>query len=304
MSQAIGSFPEKVSHRRRRKLPIWQVYWRQLTIAQQERVKSIAWAISFHLFVVAVLAAVSLTTPSLVTIDLNCSFNTDATVETITMLAESDTRDQFEEEPDVLEASLPEIPQPFAELESLEISLDTQQSQAKVGSEATSVLSSLAQASSITEMQNDEQRVAETNRRVAAAGGKLEGPIRVSLIFNGDDDIDLHVQYQSIGRQPAMQRAWFPYHVFFQNPRTEHAMLDVDANANYVVPDPCENIIFRTVPKSGNYIVAIHHYQPRGRIEPTPYVVVVNYGANTKVFRGTILPRDGMMKIWEFRFSK
>ena len=186
----------------------------------------------------------------------------------------------------------------------LEISLDTQQGQAKAGSEAASVLSSLALPSSIADMQNDEQRIAETNRRVAAAGGELTGPIRVSLIFSVDDDIDLHVQYQAIGRQAAMQRTGFPYHVFFQNPRTEHAMLDVDANANYVVPVPCENIIFRTVPKSGNYIVAIHHYQPRGRIEPTPYVVVVSYGPNTKVFRGSILPRNGMMKIWEFKFPK
>ena len=300
MSQAAHGYSRTMPDRRRRKLPIWRVYWQQLTVAQKERIKSIAWAVSFHLFVVAVLAAISIATPQLVSIDLEYIFDSSSTEQTITMLADI-AQELPEEELQVLEEKPPEIIEPYDALTSLEVAFDPTVPPTKLGSELASDLSAIEPPSSILEMQGDAQRIAETNRRVAAAGGKLQGPMRISLIFSGDDDIDLHVQYQEIGRLAAIRGAMFPYHIFFQNPRTLHAMLDVDANATQVVPEPCENVIFKTIPKSGNYVIAIHHYLSRGNIEPTPYVVVVSYGGKSKVFKGTILPTDGLMRICQFK---
>lgn len=70
----------------------------------------------------------------------------------------------------------------------------------------TEILQEVRIPSAISELITDQERIAETNLRVAAAGGMLDGPIRVSFNFSGDDDIDLHVQYEELGRS-AKRRA-------------------------------------------------------------------------------------------------
>ena len=150
-----------------------------------------------------------------------------------------------------------------------------------------------------------DQRIVEMDRRVKAAGGELEGPIRVSLSFSGLHDIDLHVVYEGFEGRPRRQSArrsrqrsnsrsasFFQqlgsgnngrirHHVFYGLARTNHCVLDVDANASSVHPEPCENIVFHKVPRQATYTVYLDHYRTRGFRMPTPYVVVVRNGKST-----------------------
>ncbi len=297
---------------RRRRPSFWRQQWQKLSLAQQSRVKSMAWAASAHFLLIAILAAIGLASPTRLTMNLYGAFERSNAVATFELLPVADIEEMFEEELAVLEEL------PLTEEEVLKEILDIEplsepspQLITETGEAMPSeALQQVQLPSAISDLQSDAQRIAETNRRVAAAGGMLDGPLRFSLIFSGDDDIDLHVQYQEIGRSinPRFRGFGMPVggmlsHIFFGNPRTNHAALDVDANAQSIAAHPCENIIFRTVPRTANYTVAINHYRARGTVEPTPYVVVVNYGRRTRVFEGTIVPQDGTKVIWTFKYS-
>lgn len=295
-----------------RRLPFWRRLWLRLSPTQQSRVKSIGWAASAHFLLLAILAAIGLASPTIATIDLSGVIARAESVEAFELLAEAGLEELIKEELQKLEELPPSEDDVLRELLEVEIPLDqpTEKSTVDMEVQSAAALQQVSLPSVLSELTSEQEKIAETNRRVAAAGGMLDGPIRVSLIFSGDDDIDLHVQYEELGHN-AKRRAGlfgFPmgvpiYHIFFANPRSQHAALDVDANAAGVVAHPCENIIFRSVPRTANYTVAINHYKTRGFVEPTPYVIVVNYGKQTRVFEGTILPRDGTKVIWTFKYS-
>ena len=284
--------------------PIWKRYWQRLTATQQDRIKSIGWSASLHFVLLAGLATIQIATQVLEQNEIMVMYANDLPSDVISLENAFDI-ENFEEP--LLEALEPSVHEPLSDLTQISSQLDADSSEfAAEQEEEGAALSGLQPVSEIGNLQSDEQRIAETDRRVAAAGGALDGPVRISLIFSGDDDIDLHVRYQAIGREDTRSSLFASFgdgYIFYGRPRSEHAMLDVDANAAIVVPSPCENIIFHTVPKSANYTVAIHHYATRGVVEPTPYVIVVKYGKRTKTFKGEILPKDGLKKIWQFRYT-
>lgn len=302
----------QLSSRRFRRLPFWWRLWLRLSPDQQARAKSISWAASVHFLLIAVLAAISLANPSIVTINLSGALASSDAIETFELLDDSDIDELIEEELEELTEQQPSEDEQIKELLDVELPLDqpTDELPSDMEAQPAAALQQVQLPSALSDLTSDQEKISETNRRVAAAGGMLEGPIRVSLIFSGDDDIDLHVQYEEVGRPINRRRNFlgFPmglpiFHVFFANPRTHHAALDVDANAVHIAEHPCENIIFRSVPRSANYTVAINHYRARGVIEPTSYVVVVNYGRKNRIFEGSILPQDGTKVLWTFKYS-
>lgn len=287
--------------------PFWKRCWRRFSPAQQDRIKSIGWSASLHFLLLAGLATIQIATQAFEKNEIMVMYSNDLPSDVISLDSSFSIEEVEEPVLETLESLEPAAGDPLNDLSLIGTQLDVPKTDSAPEQDPdATALSGFAPASSVSALQTDEQRISETDRRVAAAGGALDGPVRISLIFNGNDDIDLHVRYQALGREQAQQGLFAMFgdgYIFYGRPRSEYAMLDVDANAVVVVPSPCENVIFNTVPKSANYTVAIHHYASRGPIEPTPYVVVVKYGKRTKTFKGEIQPKDGLKQIWQFRYS-
>ncbi|MCA9184405.1 MAG: hypothetical protein R3E01_36380 [Pirellulaceae bacterium] len=156
----------------------------------------------------------------------------------------------------------------------------------------------------LDELDSDAARLAETERRVRAAGGNIDAPITCSLGFTGDDDVDLHVYYQGLHHQSGWSGR-INESISYQRPRTTWGFLDVDANAKgveVIARYPCENIAFAYPPHRAAYSVFVHHFYTRGRPEPTPYVVVVKCGDKKEMFSGEIFPGQ-LIKICEFTYQ-
>lgn len=91
--------------------------------------------------------------------------------------------------------------------------------------------------------------------RVKAAGGSVDGALRVSLAWSNPDDLDLHMQ------TPQGQ------HIYFGNKRGGGAYLDLDMNGmdKHDAHNPVENIIFKEASdiKEGVYRVWVNQYSQR-----------------------------------------
>ena len=88
-------------------------------------------------------------------------------------------------------------------------------------------------------------------QRVKAAGGKVEGKLRVSLAWNNRDDLDLH-GYTPDGN-----------HVYFGNRRCGGGDLDIDANGmGGMMSEPVENMVFGLL-KDGTYKFRVDQYSRR-----------------------------------------
>lgn len=89
--------------------------------------------------------------------------------------------------------------------------------------------------------------------RVKAAGGNVDGRVRISLSWDNTDDLDLHL-YEPNG------------HVSFSSKKgSSGATLDVDANGlDGIREDPVENIYWPNLPtKEGVYKVVVNNYSKR-----------------------------------------
>lgn len=120
--------------------------------------------------------------------------------------------------------------------------------------------------------------------RVKAAGGSVEGDLRISLSWNNYDDLDLHLLNDR------------GMHCYFRNTKTGGAHLDVDENAGYgKTRTPVENIIVKDFNSfsEGNYIILVHPYSIREKkdegftlqIEVAGETYDVTVGDNTKEFK-------------------
>lgn len=91
--------------------------------------------------------------------------------------------------------------------------------------------------------------------RVKAAGGNVDGRVRISLSWDNTDDLDLHL-FEPDGCQ-----------VYFAR-RTGYSgcRLDIDANGqDGIREDPVENIYWPSLPtKEGIYRVVVNNYNKRG----------------------------------------
>lgn len=275
--------------------PLWQRLWMRLSKEDQIRIRSCSLSISvnFSVLLILGLCAFSLPHSEAITLILGPSDGDQLTEDTITITPEPEEEEPEEEQPEPEEEEAE--PAPIEEPEDDEPPPEDEGEVADP--EAGNAVSAPSQLSDLI---SDADRVSEIERRVATAGGGLEGPIRISVGFSGDDDIDLHLYYEGQGGRG---RHSYPVrgHVFYGKPRCHWGRLDVDANAREVTSYPAENIYFAKAPTKGKYTVRLNHYRRRGRAEPTPYVVIVKYGRLKRVFNGNIMPGQ-TLNIFQFSY--
>lgn len=117
--------------------------------------------------------------------------------------------------------------------------------------------------------------------KVKAAGGKVDGELRISLAWYNGDDLDIHMQAPNYG------------HVYYGNKRS---LLDVDMNAmsarNSV--DPVENITFPTKRSiyNGVHTIKVNNYCKRNSHNPG-FVVELEYQGKVTTFTYDKPVKDG-----------
>ncbi|EDL0984670.1 hypothetical protein COP89_22520 [Salmonella enterica subsp. enterica serovar Typhimurium] len=122
--------------------------------------------------------------------------------------------------------------------------------------------------------------------RVKAAGGKVDGFLRVSLAWHNNDDLDLHMFFNNME------------HVYFRDRRSmTGAHLDIDMNGmDGIDPNrsPVENIIFTDERKlrDGEYRFEIHNYNQREKIDEG-FEIEVEYKGATQRFSHNGLKDQG-----------
>jgi len=121
---------------------------------------------------------------------------------------------------------------------------------------------------------------AEIARRVTAAGGRHEDvDVRVSLLWNTQDDLDLYVV------PPSGEKIWFGHMRSRCN-----GVLDVDRNAGTTTRQPVENIRWEKgrAPK-GTYRVIVQNYAFREALPlPIDFVVEIVVGGEVRRHSGTV----------------
>ena len=118
------------------------------------------------------------------------------------------------------------------------------------------------------------------------------GEVNVTLMWNGDADLDLRVQCPN-GQQ-----------IYFNQPSACGGTLDVDMNAadggGPMSDEPVENIVWGNAPP-GRYVVRIDNYESRSDGEnPTPFRLRVANGDETEIIEGSIREDEGEVTYYEF----
>lgn len=132
--------------------------------------------------------------------------------------------------------------------------------------------------------------------RVKAAGGKVEGALRISLAWNNGDDLDLHM------RTPRGE------HLYFGNRRAGGAYLDLDMNGMDKHDDlnPVENIIFERESQieEGIYKVWVNQYNVRSR-DRIGFTLELEHGNTTLEFnRPQAMSRGSDVDVITFRYTR
>ena len=120
--------------------------------------------------------------------------------------------------------------------------------------------------------------------------GAGTGEITVSMLWDSEDDVDLHVDTPS-GEE-----------VYFGNRDAGGGTLDVDANYDVMMDEPVENIYF-TSPDTGTYTVTIVDYSDRTDGSVTNYIVRVTVGDQSQTFTGTIDGSGTSIEIISFNYG-
>lgn len=131
--------------------------------------------------------------------------------------------------------------------------------------------------------------------RVKAAGGKVEGALRVSLAWNNPDDLDLHM------RTPSGS------HVYFSNKRGGGAYLDLDMNGmdKHDANNPVENIIFENESQiqEGIYKVWVNQYNQRSK-DRVGFTLQLAHGNTTLEFNHPKALARGDVDVITFRYTR
>jgi Ca-activated chloride channel family protein len=121
------------------------------------------------------------------------------------------------------------------------------------------------------------------------------GDIRISLIWNNRNDLDLHVI------TPAGEE------IFFANMRdSTGGWLDVDRNVNGETTEPVENIFwYQDEAAHGQYHVWVRNYAYHDSEYTTPFQVEVKNGTDFRYFEGSIsgTGRNSDTLVWTFDFD-
>lgn len=285
----------RYTRRRNSSYPTIIRLWDSIPTEFKTRIRSYSWSASSHFVAIVVLFICTIEIESKQRLVLEIGFA--AEFDDTALILESIEAPESLVEPieQIVETSAP------AELPEISAMPNLSQLLAESLQPVGSMDAASAAASSLsTDVDASDSRLVEVNRRVKAAGGDLDGPIRVSLMWESNDDLDLHLNYTSIVRpNPRMPFVDSGY-LWFGQPATTHARLDVDANARFIVQHPCENIIFKTIPKKAKYVIALHLYAWRSGKKQVPYTLMVHYGKKSKLFEGTLSGIQPMKQIHTF----
>ena len=116
------------------------------------------------------------------------------------------------------------------------------------------------------------------------------GEITVSMMWDSEDDLDLHMQTPD-GSE-----------IYYGNREAGGGNLDVDANTSgNMMANPVENIYF-TSPEGGEYSIWIIDYSDRSD-GTTNYVVRVTVGDQSQQFTGTIDGSSSRQDITSFSYG-
>lgn len=292
--------------------------WRLLQPDYQRNVKSFAWGFSTHLMLLVILAIIIFPKPPEKRISIIASLdNNDTAVAEFTLTEELDVIDPTAETFESLDAPVAvELPEPVIPL--LEEVLAPVGAGSKVIPVENSIENGTVESSDLfsdSQLNPETQAlVSKTYQRVRNAGGSLEGIISVSLMYDGPDDLDLSVSYRLTDRKSLLAqhkadikyRSYFPplqheTSIWYGNPKTEYGQMDVDANSAVVVLEPCENIIFTSVPIRANYNVKVTRYRAR-QSQPVHYVVVVRVDKKIFAYQGVISQTGGFHPLCAFQY--
>ena len=107
--------------------------------------------------------------------------------------------------------------------------------------------------------------------------GATDGVITVSLGWQSDDDLDLHVLTPE------------GHEIYYSNKSAGGGVLDVDMQVEEenLVANPAEHIVFKDPQEKGVYKVFVVDYTDRTSGSDTPFVVVVKVGDKQKTFNLT-----------------
>lgn len=126
--------------------------------------------------------------------------------------------------------------------------------------------------------------------KVKAAGGSIEGVLRVSLEWYNHDDLDLYVTDPS-GTT-----------IYFANRRTIKGTLDVDANlGSPLTMTPVENIIFNNKAMPGKYTVEVKNFRSR-HTENVGFTVQIEAGGQITNVKHEMTLRD-KARVCEFELT-
>lgn len=131
--------------------------------------------------------------------------------------------------------------------------------------------------------------------RVKAAGGNVEGFLRISLAWSNADDLDLHMRTPS-GEQ-----------LYYGSRRKAGAFLDIDMNGmdKHDDQNPVENIIF-VDPKTaeeGIYKVWVHQFNRRSG-ERVGFTVQLDHNGEQYDFNHPREHRHGDVQVVTFRYTR
>ena len=124
--------------------------------------------------------------------------------------------------------------------------------------------------------ESDSRRSMEAamNETLAQEGAE-DGVITVSLGWQTEDDLDLHVVTPS-GRE-----------IYYSNKEADGGRLDVDMQVSTIVANPAEHVVFKESPPQGTYTVRVVTYTDRTEDYATPFIVVVKVGTQSRTYRLT-----------------
>jgi hypothetical protein len=121
-----------------------------------------------------------------------------------------------------------------------------------------------------------------------------EGEITVTLAWETNDDLDLHL-VEPDGTV-----------VYYENRTSENgAHLDIDMNAGGRASDnPIENICYTRTPPAGTYKVYVHFFRRKTTVPEIPYTVYVRNGSSEQYFRGVHTTQKEKHLVYEFTYPE
>lgn len=108
----------------------------------------------------------------------------------------------------------------------------------------------------------------------ARDAGAVRGDLTFTLIWDGRDDLDLHVTCPS-GKT-----------VNFMTKSSCNGQHDVDSNESDIAPDPVENVYFND-PLTGGYTVRVRNYMARDGVGGRPFTLQISDHGRITTYRGT-----------------